>query len=75
MRQIARVRLQGSKLVIYSLLSLKQFISAFDFTADKYMFWRGKKKVLIRKNMEKIIWICICVVKRRVWLVLLLKVE
>lgn len=43
MRQIARVRLQGSKLVIYSLLSLNQFISAFDFTADKYMFWEKKK--------------------------------
>lgn len=44
MRQIARVRLQSSKLAIYSLLSSNQFISAFDFTADKYMFWEGQKK-------------------------------
>lgn len=44
MRQIARVRLRASRLVIYTLPSLKQFISASDFTADKYMFWSKKKK-------------------------------
>lgn len=44
MRQIAGVRLHASRLVIYTLPSLKQFISAFDFTADKYVFWREKNK-------------------------------